>query len=244
MLKLIEKDEILNSTILNSLESFFVNDNILLDWNWFHEQAISHRIAYYLEYYFKCNNKNNNNVSFDCEYNKIWDSTWNIDIKKFIKKTSKTDNFKKYKLIFKDWEELDEDILKFYQEWNLYLFYTKKEKIISIWEIKDNNIIIKYKNLQNSQIRPDIIIHKRWSNLNNICVFEIKKWKLDSKDILKLKWFTSSNLNFQYKYWIWLSNFDKDKETVDISIYEYWELKTEFIYNNKEKNVWENIKFL
>ncbi len=57
-------------------------------------------------------------------------------------------------------------------------------------------------------VRPDIIIHKRWSNDDNLLVIEIKKasnaeaqsWSDDEK----LKWFTSSNDQYRYTYWVYL----------------------------------------
>ena len=57
-------------------------------------------------------------------------------------------------------------------------------------------------------VRPDIIIHKRWSNDDNLLVIEIKKdsnaeaqsWSDDEK----LRWFTSSDDQYRYTYWVYL----------------------------------------
>ena len=57
-------------------------------------------------------------------------------------------------------------------------------------------------------VRPDIIIHKRWSNDDNLLVIEIKKdsnseiWSWNDDE--KLKWFTSPDDVYQYKYWVYL----------------------------------------
>lgn len=208
-----------------ALWSFFDNDNVLLNWNWFHEQAISHRIAYYLEYYFRNNNRNNKNFSFDCEYNKIWD--WNP--KTF---DSSEMSWREYIIKYKGKEFKWVEVLREEK----YLLIYIKEKNITIIREEDK---FSLKSLKSSQIRPDIIIHKRWKNWkdDNLAVFEIKKWKLDSKDILKLKWFTSKNLNFHYQYWVWLSNFKKNEETVEIGIYQNWKYELKLVYKNKTKTI-------
>lgn len=65
------------------------------------------------------------------------------------------------------------------------------------------------KNITNTNgVRPDIIIHKRWSNADNLLVIEIKKasnaeaqsWSDDEK----LKWFTSSDDVYRFTYWVYL----------------------------------------
>ena len=65
------------------------------------------------------------------------------------------------------------------------------------------------KNVKNTNgVRPDIIIHKRWSNDDNLLVIEIKKdsnseiWSWNDDE--KLKWFTSPDDEYHYKYWVYL----------------------------------------
>lgn len=49
---------------------------------------------------------------------------------------------------------------------------------------------------------PDIIIHKRGNNDNNILIIEIKPWwNQDNKtDIIKLKYFTDNTHQYKYKF--------------------------------------------
>jgi len=65
------------------------------------------------------------------------------------------------------------------------------------------------KNITNTNgVRPDIIIHKRWSNDSNLLVIEIKKdsnaeaWSWSDDE--KLKWFTSSDDVYRFTYWVYL----------------------------------------
>ena len=106
------------------VDKFIKNDKEHLYKDGVHENAMSHRIAVYLEKEFK-------NYNIDCEYNK------NLSIPKLN---------------------------------------DKKEKI-----------------------RPDIIIHKRGENKNNLVVIEIKKVGKDSqlaeKDIVKIK--KMNNLGYE-----------------------------------------------
>jgi len=212
-------DENLFTSLRNSLKLFFDKDNFLIK-EWIHEQAISSKITCYLE-------KNLEKfleeewLNIDCEYNKIWK-----DPKEFeaIFSSIIWDDFNvfdlKWKNICKHWRIiLDWDnnyVLALIEEW----------WDIVIWEKLNSTKIV----LESKWIRPDIIIHNRGNNINNFCIFEIKKWKLDEKDILKLKWFTYKNLNFWYKYWIWLSNFKSD--VVDILLYKEWKKIWEYTFKN------------
>lgn len=57
-------------------------------------------------------------------------------------------------------------------------------------------------------VRPDIIVHKRWNNDNNLLVIEIKKdsnseiWSWNDDE--KLQWFTSPDDAYRYTYWVYL----------------------------------------
>jgi hypothetical protein len=53
--------------------------------------------------------------------------------------------------------------------------------------------------LDGKLVRPDIIIHKRGSNNNNLVVFEIKKNVNSRRDYKKLKDFTCESCDYKYK---------------------------------------------
>ena len=158
--------EVLKKILERILVEFFNKDKILLQNN-SHEQAISHKLACYLEKELE-DFLERNNYSVDVEYNRYWEDP----------KRSK---------------ELD-----------------------------------------NSLIKPDIIIHRRWKNNDgdNLLVFEIKKWVLDWSDINKLKEMTKINWSFWYEYWIWLYNFDSSNNSCDIDIYENWEISEKLLFSN------------
>jgi len=84
-------------------------------------------------------------------------------------------------------------------------------------------------------IRPDIIIHNRWywEEENNYCVFEVKKWKLNECDELKLEKMTWEELKFVfwYKYWIWISELSSN--SIKVSLYQKWKFIEYFTYTNQ-----------
>lgn len=47
---------------------------------------------------------------------------------------------------------------------------------------------------------PDLIVHKRKSNSNNVLVMEVKKVEKDDDDIERLKFYTSKDEVFKYQY--------------------------------------------
>lgn len=215
LLDLIENKDLWIS-ILNSLYSFFENDKELIE-NKVHEQAIAHRLAVYLEYWNLSFNESNkyNLYNIDCEYNKNKDiinkkfSVWNEEIWKenIIIKNGK-------------WKC---NIINFHEKSHYICIYIEKQK--AFIGTLENNIISK----KSEYMRPDIVIHSRWDNDKNLCLFEIKKWKnLDDKDIIKLRWFTKKNFWFNYNHWIWLYNFQEN--SVNIDLYKDWKFVQKYTY--------------
>lgn len=217
--------------IIFSLNKLFENDSILLENN-VHEQSFSNKIACYLTSNMS-NYLDKNKLNIDCEYNKAWK-----DLKEFKNIISefiwweyivKDKKGKKNIVIYRKWKIIYS--IKKYCLCSIKELNNESHKLI-IWKIKWDEIII-----ETQSIRPDIIIHERLYD-NNLCVFEIKKWILSEKDILKLKWFTYKNLNFWYDYWIWLSEFDITKKTVKIDIFIDWENKYSEVFSlNQNKDI-------
>ncbi len=209
------KNKYIFNGIKYSINNLFQKDYLLLKSN-IHEQAISHKIACYLEKELKLFMKKEK-LFIDCEYNKIWKDfkelkeKW-ISLKKVSGSFVKI--YKKKKIIF---DELWKIFLK---EGKYYLIACEELSKLIIWKkinSKENEFFLFQK-----RVRPDIIIHNRWDNSNNLCVFEIKKNKLEDIDILKLKWLTDKKLNFWYNYWIWLSEFNYKEKRVRITLYINW----------------------
>ena len=78
------------------------------------------------------------------------------------------------------------------------------------------------KNMGESRIRPDIIIHKRGSNENNFVVIEIKPWWNSDNtlyDKKKLEFLTSIDSDFKYKYGLSLL-INKNRVEVEVKIFE------------------------
>ncbi len=204
-------------------DELFENDLEIIK-NDIQEETISHRLAFYIE-----NNFNFWEYQIDCEYNRF-----KKDIKEFNNSRQYLDN----KVVIKNkyWNENKYWYLTEINSNNFYLILTEDEKVL-IWEkISSKEIRIKTKKFNSSKIRPDIIIHRRWLN-DNLYVFELKKNNLIDEDIIKLKWLTNSNLNFWYKYWVWLHNFNWNEKSVKIDIYKDWNKIEEYKYQN-----WELIK--
>ena len=91
-----------------------------------------------------------------------------------------------------------------------------------IQEIKKDT---EYEYKDSIAVFPDIIIHKRGNKLKNLLVIEVKKdnaiknnkSKLEEIDILKLKAYTSKDLNYRYGIYINLKN---SREKVVIKKFE------------------------
>ncbi|MGE4443562.1 MAG: hypothetical protein AB7E37_01045 [Candidatus Altimarinota bacterium] len=117
----------------------------------------------------------------------------------------------------------------------IYIFNSLKDNAFFEGKYKDFSVDMEYNKMNDKldmkylegfektfgktgNFRPDIIIHKRGlgGSENNLCVFEIKKGKLDKKDIYKLKNIINDG-NFNYQYGIGLSEFNVD--SVKISVF-------------------------
>ena len=68
-------------------------------------------------------------------------------------------------------------------------------------DMEYNKNSMQQKNLEKRNVCPDLIIHKRWSNDNNLLVIEFKHGVSSdsSNDIRKLKGFTRNNGSYKYK---------------------------------------------
>jgi hypothetical protein len=135
-----------------AIRLFMENDKELLDLK-AHEQAVSHRIAYYLESLFK-------GYHVDCEYNRHGSEN---DSKKSIKNIlNARENCKCSSCIkSKDSESSN-----------------TREKIL---------------------VRPDIVVHERGNDDNNIVAIEVKKYDC-LFDRAKLREFTDQNADIKYCY--------------------------------------------
>ncbi|MCI8760681.1 MAG: hypothetical protein HFJ34_06175 [Clostridia bacterium] len=76
---------------------------------------------------------------------------------------------------------------------------------------------------KNHRIFPDIILHERGSNHNNLLAMEFKKssnrdTQGKRNDILKLKALTDSHLNYKYKMGLFV-RFGKIRRTVNIELF-------------------------
>lgn len=70
---------------------------------------------------------------------------------------------------------------------------------------------------------PDLLIHKRRKNSNNIVVFEFKKKGSYSKsgkeaDYKKLRYFTDSSNEYKYKFGLWIVLYKTQKADIHIFI--------------------------
>ncbi len=235
--------EILSKAILEALESFFERDNILLEYK-VHEQAVTHRLWVYLEHQNLLFHEDNKEILYniDCEYNKSWKWIKQLDC-------NPTDIFYN-EVLYKIYNNNRCDRL-LSEKWKKTCFSHSNKSLfiiedlddvnksyVVIWTEKDDKVYLwkKYSTPKSYCIRPDIIIHERWTS-NNLCVFELKIDELEPEDKLKLQAFTSDKFVFGYQYWIWLYNFKK--EWVNIDLYQKGEKKGEFIY---KKWVWINKK--
>ncbi len=111
--------------------------------------------------------------------------------------------------------------LAYYMENLLNNYSWFRQSKLSV-DVEYNRDITNVKMIDNDNCRPDVIIHERNTNENNIIVIEIKKDnENDSKDFNKLKSFTKITPENQYKYkmGLYLSFSTKDKKET----YTYFE---------------------
>lgn len=79
---------------------------------------------------------------------------------------------------------------------------------------------------------PDLIIHKRKSNTQNLAIFEFKKAGSYAKsgrdeDFKKLEYFTDPNNEYKFKYGFWIVLY---KKKVDVHIFQRGEEKSHLKY--------------
>ena len=214
--------EVVMDIYKNTDENAPRNDYNLIK-NQVHEQAITHRIAHYLE------NKlglflENNNLSIDCEYNKAFKLNTN---------TTATEN-------------------------------TSNKKIITVNTNFCEGCISKQEicNGKNYFI-PDIILHTRGTDDNNILTIECKrKQTIDNKDVKfdfkKLKAFTCDNGNFKYKiglsivfnkqhpiltYFLKETIFDEIKDLLEKQNSKNYKIRIYDNEDNKAKPIKDYIKY-
>ena len=102
---------------------------------------------------------------------------------------------------------------------NNYLWFRQSQLSV---DVEYNRDIADTKKINNENCRPDIIIHERFTNENNIIAVEIKKDnENDRDDFNKLRSFTQITQGNQYKYQIglYLSFSTNDKKAT----YVYFE---------------------
>lgn len=152
--------EEIEKSVKDALDKLYYNDRYLLEHD-VNEQAITHRLAIYLENVFF-------NYNVDCEYNRYGDDP----------KRLKEKSFKKYDKLFK--YEIDR----------------------LIKEIDTDKLA-----------KPDIILHKRGRNDQNLLVIEVKKSdnKDDNYDRLKLMIYIDKDYGLNYKYGLFIK-LNKKKE--------------------------------
>ena len=141
---------ILKQIILVALKNFLHKDNLLLELG-VREEAVSHRVAFYLEQAFEqkkydlsFDSETIESLVVDCEYDK------HRDTKKIL-----------------------------------------------------NGLIGKYPRKTTEEVRPDIVLHKRNSDIN-LVVIEIKKKKSDNKQYAKDKVLAFVESSYKYKLGIYI----------------------------------------
>lgn len=76
------------------------------------------------------------------------------------------------------------------------------------------------------KVRPDIVVHKRWTDENNLICIEVKKetnWENRNKDYNKLLDFTDKTKWYWYKLWIFI---------------DFWKEEAKIIYFSEWKQLW------
>ncbi len=77
-----------------------------------------------------------------------------------------------------------------------------------------------------TEVRPDILIHKRWNDKDNLICIEIKKLtnsEARNKDYNKLINFTDINKWYWYKLWVFI---------------DFWDQEAKIIYFSDWKQLW------
>lgn len=146
------------------------------------------------------------------EYLKVTFSNYDVDCEY---NWSSTEDRKKIEVLA---EEL-------YKLWRLS---EKDKKNYKNWELHKESI--------ERQVYPDIIIHKRWNNKENLCIIEVKKSSNTSGedleyDRLKMIEYTK-NGRLWYKHWFFITlqtwkDFKEKENEKEIEYYENWKNKTE-----------------
>ncbi len=142
---------VLRHAVIKAVESFLLENPGLLSLS-AHEQAMSHRIAYYLEAFFQ--RPGDEVLKIDCEYNKHLHGDKTFDLGAIDLRTFKPCGCRACEAIAKGKWPDDERCF-----------------------------------------RPDIVVHQRNTDKNNLLAIEIKKKKVCSFDIEKLKALTRAKEN-------------------------------------------------
>jgi len=179
-----ERYEYLIKCLDKSIVKLYKKDKVLLE-NSVHEQSISHKLGCYLQNNIEEEKTGLFEVfSVDCEYDKDMEKA--KDRKKFIynPKPDIIDGLKQFELEDETKEELkkminDED---FFCDKKIDEFEKKLNEILP----NETEKIEKYIKQIRQNIRPDIIVHEREKNENNLLVIEIKKVKFN-EDLVKLE---------------------------------------------------------
>lgn len=175
-----------------AIKKLYCRDGYLLK-HGLHEQAISHRLAIYLQEQFS-------DYDVDCEWNKVFDKDKKVSPQRLIEPMKE--------LIKKASEETKANN-KFIARLNKVKGVLEQYRKINIKELSDDELFIFGDSGENEQIivrniRPDIIIHKRGTPNNKIAI-EIKKQSdkggvskiVKDLDLIKLYLMTTQD-NFLY----------------------------------------------
>lgn len=190
----------------NSLIRFFERDSILLE-NDVHEQTITHKLGCYLEREIRSYNFFDD-LSVDCEYNR--------DVDSFSRRKEIGDlkvEIRDYISLYLGKFENKTEVLESIDNLNMKTF-----SIYDIEEILENKIPDKLFRKIMSKIRrfvrPDIIVHRRGSNNQNLLVIEAKKTNDvgannndEIADIMKLRKYVSRSRgnSLKYRYGVFIS---------------------------------------
>lgn len=236
-----------------SIVQLYKKDKFLLE-KGVHEQSISHKLAHYMQ-----NNIEEEKTglfeifSVDCEYNKNLESE---EIRKMIFEPI-NEVFSKLFYIcdkFEPHKEIEKKVEEIIKRKNFFCDVNIEElkKILTEKFEDKKKEIEEYLDKIRKYIRPDIIVHERGKNRNNLLVIEIKKIKFkkdlvkeEESDIDKLKRITlqrkneNENETLRYKFGIFINFGNNNKISGNNSnIKEEVSFRIVLIINGKEVTHW------
>lgn len=197
-----------------AVEDLYKNDLYLLEsGHELHEQAISHRLAVYLEKYFKrLQYYKANELSVDCEYNK---------------------NGRNEKKVYQNCRDCSRENC-FIKRYNSPVVAKVRNRNITFANAQE--FVASYYNESRTQgkaSRPDILVHKRGNNSPyNTLIIEIKKNSNQEEndkviDKIKLSYFTCPYCEYKYQIGFYIeynqnqAKIIKFEEGCEITIFQF-----------------------